>query len=166
MFCIFLFRVEYNILLMLSFKKANMTAFFNSFLWGKVGIGLNRAVFHFSWWYASARRQLSLDHHGLQRPSWQRPCPRALCSPAWSLTGESSRWQNQRGIAYFSLLKMYLNRLIPFLPNNSQSLFCRTATFLKAPELLTFCFIPPLYDLRNWTAQLVLIPPKSNWCLI
>lgn len=100
-----------------------------SFLRNKVGTKLHRAVYCFSWWYSPVMKQLFFVHHGLQMPSWQRPCLQALWWPVWSPTGESSRWWNQRVFAYFSLLKKgYLGLALPPLIIQ-KDLFHHTATF-------------------------------------
>lgn len=140
MFWIFLFRVEYNILLILSIKKLILTAFFNNFLWGEVGIGLNRAVFHFSWWYASARDN-SLEtimafrgHHGRDhaRELYVRQHGASL--------GKAAGDKIREELHTFHYLKTYLNRLIPFLPNSSQSFILPYSYFFKSPWIVNILF--------------------------
>lgn len=119
-----------------------------SFLWNKVGTKLHRAVYCFIWWYSSVMKQLISVHHGLQMPSWQRPCLQALWWPVWSPTGESSRWWNQRVFAYFSLLKR-VSRPSPSPPNNSKRFILPYSNifFLKA---LDCCVIWGIEQLRRY----------------
>lgn len=65
-----------------------------------------------------------------------------------ALWGKAAGDKMREGLHTFK--KRVLKQVYCFPPLTiTKVLFCHTAAFLKGLDLLTFCFIPLLYDLRN-----------------